>query len=254
MTKRPFHVTLVLVAMLWLFANSASATLHPQQGRFMQRDPLGYVDGSSLYEPLGSSPVSHVDAMGTDYDDRVIYGDREDMAAFRIRHGIPYGGMGLTSLGWWTFRGDDEMKEFQKNGKCCARVNRAKEIDVRVESFLLTREVFEKLFPADDYDRVKRHESKRRTVWRWAYDEYAKPVQGNGKLVKRCGTICSAVPGEAAAKLTRYLDDIRAEAASWYGEYATRQQRRITRENADRSEDVKLEKPDAFDPSTRCPE
>ncbi len=35
--------------------------LDPVFGRFMQRDPKGYVDGNSLYETLGSNPVNGLD-------------------------------------------------------------------------------------------------------------------------------------------------------------------------------------------------
>lgn len=66
MTTRPLHAALVLVAMLWLFANSASAMLHPQQGRFMQRDPLGYMDGMGLYEYVRSRPLNWVDSSGNE--------------------------------------------------------------------------------------------------------------------------------------------------------------------------------------------
>lgn len=38
--------------------------LHPRLGRFMQRDPLGYVDGMSLYQYLNSHPVMATDSLG----------------------------------------------------------------------------------------------------------------------------------------------------------------------------------------------
>ena len=37
---------------------------HPTLGRWLQRDPLGYVDGMSLYEYVGSAPISDTDALG----------------------------------------------------------------------------------------------------------------------------------------------------------------------------------------------
>jgi hypothetical protein len=39
---------------------------HPVLGRFMQRDPMGYVDGMSLYEYVKSEPVEGVDPTGFD--------------------------------------------------------------------------------------------------------------------------------------------------------------------------------------------
>ncbi len=37
---------------------------HPTLGRWLQRDPLGYVDGMSLYEYARSVPVAYIDALG----------------------------------------------------------------------------------------------------------------------------------------------------------------------------------------------
>ena len=39
-------------------------TLDHRLGRFLQRDPLGYVDGMSLYEYAGSEPLGAVDPLG----------------------------------------------------------------------------------------------------------------------------------------------------------------------------------------------
>jgi RHS repeat-associated protein len=38
--------------------------LHPILGRFIQRDPLGYVDGLSLYQYVGSAPLMGLDPTG----------------------------------------------------------------------------------------------------------------------------------------------------------------------------------------------
>ena len=37
---------------------------HPTLGRWLQRDPLGYVDGMDLYEYVGSDPIGLLDMMG----------------------------------------------------------------------------------------------------------------------------------------------------------------------------------------------
>ncbi len=37
---------------------------HPDLGRWLQRDPLGYVDGMSLYEYVSSNPVMYLDPLG----------------------------------------------------------------------------------------------------------------------------------------------------------------------------------------------
>ncbi|MCC5831338.1 MAG: RHS repeat-associated core domain-containing protein, partial [Phycisphaeraceae bacterium] len=42
---------------------------HPMLGRWMQRDPLGYVDGGNLYEYVRSGPVRYVDPRGLASDE-----------------------------------------------------------------------------------------------------------------------------------------------------------------------------------------
>lgn len=37
----------------------------PEHGRFLQRDPLGYIDGMGLYEYVTSNPLSYIDPSGT---------------------------------------------------------------------------------------------------------------------------------------------------------------------------------------------
>ncbi len=52
-------------------------TYDPAQGRFMQRDPKGYVDGMNLYDAFGSNPMRFLDPMGTDAAIRSGDGFRE---------------------------------------------------------------------------------------------------------------------------------------------------------------------------------
>jgi len=54
----------VLIASVLGITTNAEAYLHPQTGRFVQRDPIGYADGMSLYEYVRSRPVSYVDPTG----------------------------------------------------------------------------------------------------------------------------------------------------------------------------------------------
>ena len=55
----PFAALLVLCA-----ATAAPAMYHPTLGRFVQRDPIEYVDGMSQYEYVGSMPLGSRDALG----------------------------------------------------------------------------------------------------------------------------------------------------------------------------------------------
>lgn len=69
--RRISLVPVILMIVLWL-APSAIAYQHPQLGRFMQRDPLEYVDGSNLYMDRADNPVNFLDltgaAKGADFD------------------------------------------------------------------------------------------------------------------------------------------------------------------------------------------
>ncbi len=57
--------------------------LHSRHGRFMQQDPLGYADGMSLYEYVGSDPVGWVDPSGTRIT--VVQGSLKDGGEVTIR-------------------------------------------------------------------------------------------------------------------------------------------------------------------------
>lgn len=52
-----------LVSLTWV--HTASATYSPRQGRFLQSDPAGYVDGENLYQYVMSSPQYYLDPFGT---------------------------------------------------------------------------------------------------------------------------------------------------------------------------------------------
>jgi len=57
------HQGLFLDPELGLYDNRHRA-LHPRLMRFLQRDPIGYADGMSLYEYVGSSPTGYADPGG----------------------------------------------------------------------------------------------------------------------------------------------------------------------------------------------
>ena len=56
-------------------------------GRFLQRDPLGYADGMNLYEYVKNNPISGIDPLGTHWiDDKIKYvGDRIGTINYRLR-------------------------------------------------------------------------------------------------------------------------------------------------------------------------
>jgi len=75
--------------------------LHPTLGRFLQRDPLGYVDGMGLYEYEGGQPVVGSDPAGLWYDPpkvvRVIAGWKGQNYGLIVRYFEMWGE-------WWESR------------------------------------------------------------------------------------------------------------------------------------------------------
>ena len=54
----------VVIAVLTLHAFARARYYHPRLGRFIQRDPIGYVDGVNLYEYTRSNPIAATDPYG----------------------------------------------------------------------------------------------------------------------------------------------------------------------------------------------
>jgi len=62
---------------LYLFP---ARTYSPELGRFLQQDPLGYVDGMNLYEYVQSNPVNNVDPLGLEGEKwDIIYSHDEEL-------------------------------------------------------------------------------------------------------------------------------------------------------------------------------
>lgn len=60
------HRTLAAGLLLTLLAAPATAMYSPRLGRFLQRDPIGYADGMSLYEYASSAALDTTDPEGLD--------------------------------------------------------------------------------------------------------------------------------------------------------------------------------------------
>jgi uncharacterized protein RhaS with RHS repeats len=60
-----YRMLLIVVVMLAWFVPTAHARWYdPTTGRWLQRDPIRYVDGMSQYEYVVSNPLKHVDPLG----------------------------------------------------------------------------------------------------------------------------------------------------------------------------------------------
>jgi len=58
------RMLILMIAVIGMFGSDAFAIYAPSTGRFMQRDPAGYVDGLNLYTYAKASPLVYTDPMG----------------------------------------------------------------------------------------------------------------------------------------------------------------------------------------------
>jgi len=61
-----FNPIALLIALIGILVATPVARAHydPVQGRWMERDPIGYADGANLYEYVGGSPIGSTDPTG----------------------------------------------------------------------------------------------------------------------------------------------------------------------------------------------
>jgi len=62
--KRSWIVGMMASALVLVCAESSRGMYHPTLGRWLQRDPVGYADGMSVYQYARSRPMCHVDPRG----------------------------------------------------------------------------------------------------------------------------------------------------------------------------------------------
>lgn len=81
--------------------HNRARTLHPRLGRFVQRDPFGYVDGMSLYQYIQSKPVLRMDPTGQYADITAHRADKhwEEEGKYVGHEWIEIGG--TYSAGFW---------------------------------------------------------------------------------------------------------------------------------------------------------
>jgi hypothetical protein len=62
---RRMNLIVILAGLaLALLASHAAAMYSPTLGKFLQRDPIGYGDGTNMYQALGANPIKHNDPTG----------------------------------------------------------------------------------------------------------------------------------------------------------------------------------------------
>ena len=57
-------ISFFVLVIIFILSPLANATYDYSTGRWLQRDPVGYVDGMNLYEYVTSNPIIYQDAFG----------------------------------------------------------------------------------------------------------------------------------------------------------------------------------------------
>jgi RHS repeat-associated protein len=102
---------------------------HPTLGRWLSRDPIGYVDGMSLHEYTTSWPVSATDALGTSK-----HGLKYDcMDSYAISRGHDIYALNAGSFDvMWTVPLDDDTCKWTDHGAVTSGTNRLSRIIVSI--------------------------------------------------------------------------------------------------------------------------
>jgi RHS repeat-associated protein len=98
---------------------------HTQLGRWISRDPIGYVDGMGLYEYTTSAPVSTTDALGTS-EHGLKYDCKDSYAISRSYnlYALNAGSFDVT----WTVDLDDAYCHWEDHGEVISDTNRLSSI------------------------------------------------------------------------------------------------------------------------------
>ena len=158
----PF-VLVVLAALLLAYAltGSAQATYDPNLGRWLERDPAGYVDGMNRYQVVRSNPISSVDPRG-------LATVRPDMEIIELGKRRPRDrGNGFTLYGW------TELREWETH----FRVNRGREtFCTRGRKSLQAQELYSTVQWWYSTSRSRRHELGRVAIWQEVWSEFVRPL------------------------------------------------------------------------------
>ena len=178
-------------------------------GRFLSRDPKGYIDGLSMYTAFFAEKFG-MDPLGLEFiDNGYKYLPWKDYIAYRGASVMMKAvGFTDTKVGFKE-RGKDKIIEDNNNGCFCAKLVEAKQFDLEVESVILD--------PLDMLNhgasvwasKISRqiliaHEAKRRNAMKKAYNKFIDKLNNIAPV-----RICRKAPGEAKRMLIGYLADLR---------------------------------------------
>jgi len=242
-----FLLKAFLITFTLMQAAQAGRYYNTEQGRFIQRDPLGYVDGMSLYNAYFAERFA-LDPMGK----RIVMDVKEDsLDNIRKKFGANVNAITFTGAGTIRFVGKDDIEEWPRlNGCWCAKVQSAKRGIMTIKMILPNtvfhngRRVFADAGFVDPDERkagnpivnnplkdIEGHEIERMWVMWKGYYAYIKPSSTDGKYATRCKTVCRPKKGEAKAVLQKYLRQLRYQAKLQYARYEKPEQDLITQEN-----------------------
>ena len=216
-STKEFSSSTDLVYYLFRFYN-------PNNGRWLNRDPIGEEGGVNLYGIASNNAVNQTDTWGLEF----IWTSRWDtpqniFAQFHVwaYTGNPdSSGLALPEVQ----DGEDEIKE--DSSRCSATVTKARQINVRVLTVGPIDPDGFKFTTAGIYAAVE-HEKRRGVVYRTAYNHFIAPIDTGGAIATRCGTVTREQPGAAKAELLSYLQANRNIANQEYYKWVDDVQRRI---------------------------
>ncbi|TWU33675.1 hypothetical protein Q31b_57320 [Novipirellula aureliae] len=198
---------------------SFTPTLSPKQS--CSRDPIGYVDGNSLYR--GYFVLNGLDPLGLIYTEEV----KVVTLAEIDRHPQATPGDSGTTFGSGSWAGMDIMVE-SKRGCCyCTTVVWTKTMNLHVTSLIPSDAVDKLEMTLNGIVAVIGHEARRRSALRAGYYAYIAPVEG----ASLAGTLCRKRKGEAYSMLQTYVQQARSLAIEDFNRYKDLSQGKIDEEN-----------------------
>ncbi len=213
---------------------------NPQDGRWINRDPIGIEGGLNLYGFVGNRG-NNSDELGLTLN----MGNPENrpmQAIFANLGVLAYtGDPNIGGAAYPTIEGEDEFETKTINKQCCVRVKKAKKLVVNVVTYLpsdwynpilvergqdTSGDIYHS-FNTSGYNAMIGHENRRRQVYLLANTYFLQPAELEGTQVTKCDWVCDTSTEKAKLRLISFLDDLRDEAIDKYTQYINREQDKI---------------------------